>query len=410
MRVLAAALLLGPALIFTPAARSSAATTTPARATIHGGKGNIWGTPAVVQCGHGDNATHAIFKGAVHGLGSFPGSGQLAEAAYTGESTTLELLVTGGTGLRVHWTLSGPGRLAIKGCTAVWSGTSTGTVMVDARAARDPHSNAGGRSPKLTALWTLATLTVYNGSGSGGGGSGGGGSTTTTTPASATISGDGNLWGTGAVVQCGSGDSGTYAIFEGATHSDSYPTATGVLNENVSAGQPVTVKLLVTGGTGLRVRWTFAGPGQLSITGCTAVWSGGDPGDEGWVDARAARDPNSVEEGAQLTSLWTIAALYVPLGNTGGGASGGGGGAGGGSGGGGGGSGGGCTVNYGYLSVSGFYDNFDVYLDGEFFGHASFFNAELPLGSHILSFYDYYGNFYKSVSIDVNPCDSWSFS
>ncbi len=225
---------------------------------------------------------------------------------------------------------------------------------------------------------------------------------------SATITGKGEHWGKSAVVQCGRGNKGTRAIFKGATHSAS-DARTGTLTKTVNAGQPVTLKLLVTGGTGLRVRWTLAGPGRLRIKGCTAVWSGGS--DTAYIDARSARDPEPASVTAKLTSFWTWAELFI---NRGGGGSSGGGSGGGGSGGGGsggGGSGGGtCTVNYGYLSVSGFYDEFDVYLDGAFFGQAGFFNAPIPLGSHILSFYDYNGNFYKSVSINVNPCDSYSFS
>jgi hypothetical protein len=190
------------------------------------------------------------------------------------------------------------------------------------------------------------------------------------------------------VVQCGRGDKGTRAIFKGATHSRSDPR-TGTLTKTVDAGQPVTLKLRVTGGTGLRVRWTLAGPGRLRIKRCTAVWSGGS--DTAYIDARSARDPEPASVSAELTSFWTWAELFI---NRGGGGSGG----------------GSCTVNYGNLSVSGFYDGFDVHLDGAFFGQAGFFNAPIPLGSHILSFYDYNGNFYKSVSINVNPCDSFSFS
>ena len=218
---------------------------------------------------------------------------------------------------------------------------------------------------------------------------------------SATITGKGEHWGKSAVVQCGRGNKGTRAIFKGATHSVSDPM-TGTLSKTVNAGQPVTLKLLVTGGTGLRVRWTLAGPGRLRIKRCTAVWSGGS--DTAYIDARSARDPEPAAVSAKLTSFWTWAELFI---NRGGGDSGGGSGGGGSGGSSGGGS---CTVNYGYLSVSGFYDEFDVYLDGAFFGQAGLFNAPIPLGSHILSFYDYNGNFYKSVSINVNPCDSFSFS
>ena len=218
---------------------------------------------------------------------------------------------------------------------------------------------------------------------------------------SATIKGKGEHWGKSAVVQCGRGNKGTRAIFKGATHSGSDPR-TGTLTKTVDAGQPVTLKLLVRGGTGLRVRWTLAGPGRLRIKRCTAVWSGGS--DTAYIDARSARDPEPASVSAKLTSFWTWAELFI---NRGGGGSSSGGGGGSGGGGSGGGS---CTVNYGYLSVSGFYDEFDVYLDGAFFGQAGFFNAPIPLGSHILSFYDYNGNFYKSVSINVNPCDSFSFS
>jgi len=57
---------------------------------------------------------------------------------------------------------------------------------------------------------------------------------------------------------------------QGRTHSGSDPR-TGTLSKTVNAGQPVTLKLLVTGGTGLRVRWTLAGPGRLRIKRCTAV-------------------------------------------------------------------------------------------------------------------------------------------
>jgi len=96
---------------------------------------------------------------------------------------------------------------------------------------------------------------------------------------------------------------------KGATHSGSDPR-TGTLSKTVNAGQPVTLKLLVTGGTGLRVRWTLADP-----AGCesNAAPPSGRRQRHCILDARSARDPEPAAVSAKLTSFWDVGrAVHQP--------------------------------------------------------------------------------------------------